>query len=343
MSMAKAGNPGRIRASVLRPLVELLDRKSCNTDTLLAQHGLRRAELADPYSAVPLDSFVEFFEMAAVRLKDLALGLRLGEKIHAADLGPIGVLFSVAPDLLTAFTRFSEYLGALQSKTQVGLSQTDGMPAWLYRIEDSSIWPRVQDAEFSLSAACRLVRTLSGENWRPIEVHFEHNEPRDRTLHDKIFRTVLRFRQPANRLFFSAEELKRPLRSFDPGLMDILQRHINELISKPLSEETLIDSVKRLIALKMGIEKVTVTSLCRELGVSQRTLQRRLEASGTSLRQLLREYRKDLAELTISGRRIPQSDVAQMLGYSDSTVFWRAFKSWNDQSPSAYRKAKSGG
>jgi AraC-like DNA-binding protein len=93
----------------------------------------------------------------------------------------------------------------------------------------------------------------------------------------------------------------------------------------------------------MGIEKVTVTSLCRELGVSQRTLQRRLEASGTSLRQLLREYRKDLAELTISGRRIPQSDVAQMLGYSDSTVFWRAFKSWNDQSPSAYRKAKSGG
>jgi AraC-like DNA-binding protein len=91
----------------------------------------------------------------------------------------------------------------------------------------------------------------------------------------------------------------------------------------------------------LGQNKITVEQLAAGLGLSPRTLQRRLGASNTSLRELLREHRQAMADLHVGSGQRSQASIAEALGYSDGTAFWRAFKSWTNTTPTAYRRQKS--
>jgi AraC-like DNA-binding protein len=327
-----------IRASVLNSLVRTLDREGGSTDLLLTEHGLVRAYLDDPYALVPLGRYVALYERAAQVLGDPGLGLRLGIGVRPSDLGPLGLLFTAAPTLGSAFARLTQFLLALQSATHVGLQHNLDFTSWTYRIADPDIWPRVQDAEFSLAAACQLARGLVGTNWRPLEVHFEHDEPRNRAALDRYFQAPLRFRQQANRLLVAATDIDRAIRKEDRELTRILERHIGDLVAGQPNQAALTDRVRDLISVYLGQERVTIEKLAQDLGLSRRTLQRELGREGTSVRQLLHEYRLSFARQRIKEGRLANTALAHALGFADETVFWRAFKSWTGMTPTAHRR-----
>jgi AraC-like DNA-binding protein len=327
-----------IRASVLNPLVHLLDERGQPTGDLLDAHGMSRARLADPYEAISLARYVAIFEAAAAALDDPAIGITLGRTVRPADLGPLGLLFTAAPTRRAALSRFSDLLAALQGGTQTALERKGDVTVWIYRIDDSAIWPRRQDAEFSLAAICSLLKSAAGSPLLPLEIHFEHGEPASGAGYEEFGRAALRFGQPANRLIFANDDLDRPIASADRALTAMLERHIRDLTAEPEPATDVVGSVERLISLDLGREPITVERLSATLGVAPRTLQRRLSEAGTSVRRLLREHRQTTAQLQIRSTRRSQSEIAEALGYSDGTAFWRAFKSWTDRSPSAYRK-----
>jgi AraC-like DNA-binding protein len=151
----------------------------------------------------------------------------------------------------------------------------------------------------------------------------------------------LRFGQPANRLIFADAPLDRAHGAADPGLAMVLERHIAELMQDPEEADDLVRSARRMIGAALGREKVTIEGMAAALGLSPRTLQRRLGSAGTSLRQLLREHRQAMADLHVGSGQRSQASIAEALGYSDGTAFWRAFKSWTNTTPSLYRKQKS--
>jgi AraC-like DNA-binding protein len=328
-----------IRASVLGPLLRSLDGIG-QTDTLLATHGMSRMQLADPYAPIPLARYVALFEAAALALSDPAIGLKLGLAVRPADLGPLGLLFTAAPTPRAAVARFSELLAALQGGSQAALQRKGEFTAWTYRIDDSSIWPRRQDSEFSAAAIYGLLRATAGPNLQVSEVQFEHDAPASTAIHQRIFNATIRFGQPANRLIFANAELDRKLPSADPGLALVLERHVADLMRQP-EEEDLVQTVRRCIGTQLGEQKITIETLAAGLGLSPRTLQRRLGAAGTSVRQLLREHRLAMADLRMRSSSLSQSAIAEALGYADGTAFWRAFKSWTNTTPSAHRKQKS--
>jgi len=337
--MPKSPVTAIIRASVLGPLLRSLDGIG-QTDALLAAHGISRAELADPYAPIPLASYVALFETAALAIGDPAIGLKLGLAVRPADLGPLGLLFTAAPTPRAALARFSELLAALQGGTQAALQRKGEFTAWTYRIDDSGIWPRRQDSEFSTAAICSLLHAIAGPGLRATEVQFEHDAPAGISMHKRIFNASLRFGQPANRLIFANADLDRKLPSADPGLALVLERHVADLMRQP-EEEDLVQGVRRLIGTQLGEQKITIETLAAGLGLSPRTLQRRLGAAGTSVRQLLREQRLTMADLRMKSSSLPQSAIAEALGYADGTAFWRAFKSWTNTTPSNYRKRKT--
>lgn len=329
-----------IRASVLGPLLRSLDGIG-QTDRLLSAHGLSRAQLADPYAAIPLARYVALFETAALALGDPLLGLKLGLAVRPADLGPLGLLFTAAPTPRAALSRFSELLAALQGGSQAALQRKGEFTAWTYRIDDSAIWPRRQDSEFSTAAIQGLLRAIAGPALRATEVQFEHDAPVSTSMHQRIFNATVRFGQPANRLIFANAALDRKLPSADPGLALVLERHVADLMREPEADENLVQAVRRLISAQLGQEKITIETLAAGLGLSPRTLQRRLGEAGTSVRQLLREHRLAMADLRMNSSSLSQSAIAEALGYADGTAFWRAFKSWTSTTPSAHRKRKA--
>ncbi|WP_042474525.1 helix-turn-helix transcriptional regulator, partial [Rhizobium rhizogenes] len=196
------------------------------------------------------------------------------------------------------------------------------------------LWPRHQDTEYSLAASCQLVRSSFSASWRPVEIHFEHAAPRDREPLQRIFRAPLLFSQSSNRIVMLKTDADRHYRNEDRDLTAILERHIGDLSSGNVDQDSVRDQVLSVIAIYLGHKPITIAAVAAELKLSVRTLQRRLSDENTSVRALVREYRAGIAQLYLRAGTSGYSRLADTLGYADSTVFWRAFKGWTGLSPS---------
>lgn len=317
-----------IRASVLIPIIDQIEKTGLRIEPLLARHGIVRSQISDPYAMVPISRYIEFFEDAAKSSGSPLMGALMGTGITPGDLGPTGVLFSISPNIREAIHRLTRYLSAIQGATSTGLQEFDGDYVWSYQISSPALWPRRQDSEFTLSVCCQLIRLCFSRNWHPLEVQFEHPEPPDTAGLAKIFRAPLKFGQSSNRLVISRTDAQKIYRSEDPALVAVLEHHIAELAALSSAPQSLPERVRALIGANLGYRKIRIADVAKDLGIAPRTLQRRLMEEGTSLREIVEDYRRELAEKQIRAR-VNKRKIADTLGYADSTVFWRARQRWS--------------
>ncbi|GAC1046333.1 AraC family transcriptional regulator [Rhizobium sp. No.120] len=317
-----------IRASVLTSIIEQMEKAGLRVEPLMHRHGIVRHQISDPYAMVPISRYIALFEDAANTSGSAHMGALMGSNIAPGDLGPTGVLLSVSPTIRHALHRLTRYISAIQGATTTGLQEFDGNYIWSYQISSPALWPRRQDSEFTLSASCQLIRLCFSRNWRPLEVQFEHPEPQHAGELARIFRAPLKFGQPSNRLVISRADAQKIYRSEDAALVAVLEHHIAELATRSTGPQSLPSRVRALIAANLGYRKITILDVAKDLGMAPRTLQRRLMREGSSLRELIEDYRRELADKQMQAK-LNKKKIADALGYADSTVFWRARKRWS--------------
>ena len=339
--MTRGEDQPTIRANLLASLAAELIRRGADADSLLATHIEGRTLGRDPYQETPLHAYVALFEAAAEAVGDPLLGARMGARFQPEELGPLGVVFVAAPSLRAALGRLVFFLRAWQGGTSAALEVGRDGAEWSYRIDDDSLWPRRQDAEFTLSATCGFIRALLGAGWAPVEVHFEHARPSDRGVQralEAVFRCPVVFDQGLNRIVIDGRDLDRPAHSARQALAPYLEQHLRDLMGPTSRSRRCTEQVSRVIAQRMGRKPTDVASLALELGLSRRTLQRRLKQEGNTLRELIRSHRLKLAEPALERGGEPIGSIASQVGYADPTVFSRAFRSWRGSSPRAHRQ-----
>jgi AraC-like DNA-binding protein len=328
-----------IRVSSLLPVVRELERRRLPVEAILARHLMNRDELGNPYAEVPLARYVALLESAAEFAGDPGFGATVGTAFRPIALGPVGLLFSASSTLRRGLERLVHTLATWQDGTSIGLHDEDGALVWTYRVEDPLIWPRRQDSEYTLAATVTIAREAFGSAARLVEAQVEHPEPADPGPLARILGLRPAYAQPTNRLIFDLREADRRQRSEDPEMMAMLGRHLDDLRT-PAGEGGLLAQVRALIGLHLGHRTISVPMVARELGVSARTLQRRLADEGTSLRALLLQVRVDLGRVHLRDGRTSNAEIARALGYTDSTAFWRAFKASTGAAPSEFRRPR---
>jgi AraC-like DNA-binding protein len=317
------------RAGQLGPLIRALDAAGADCEGLLKHHRLSRRMLSDPYEILPVTTFVEIFEEAAQRLREPALGLRLGRDLHVSELGPAGLVFTSSSTLQVAMRKFSRAIESWQSSASMDLLVKHDISLWVYQISDSNIWPRVQDAEFSLSAMCNMIRLVRGPTWNPVEVLFEHAAPADLKPYKRMFRCAVRFGQQTNALLLSLKDLDVPIKTADMHMAAMMERHAADLIAREAMPHSLVDQVKALVSRRLAREKLLVDDIAKDLGLSHRSLQRHLADAGTSVRDIVREVRQECVETLAGNDGMSRAALARALGYADSSVLWRATQTWS--------------
>ncbi len=344
--MTRTTKTPTIRANLLASLVADLLRQGADADGLLRSHIEGVEPCRDPYREVPLDRYVAFFEAAAELTGDRLFGARIGARFKPEDLGPLGVIFVAAPSLRAALNRLGFFLRAWQGGTSAELQVGRDVAEWAYRIDDPELWPRRQDAEFTLSATCGFIRALLGPGWAPIEIHFEHSAApalgsREQRALAAIFRAPVLFDQGLNRVVIDPRDLDRRVSNPRQAIAPYLEQHLRDLMGASGEDHSCTDQVGRLIARRMGRQPLDLASLAGELGLSRRTLQRRLKEEGACLRALVRAHRLRLAEPALGAGPAPVNAIAGLVGYADPTAFTRAFKAWRGVSPRTYRQLGS--
>ncbi|HEY6925959.1 MAG TPA: AraC family transcriptional regulator [Steroidobacteraceae bacterium] len=341
--MTKTASTASIRANVLAGIVQVLRQQGTAVDSLLTKHIGSLDLFADPYEQIPLAAFVGFLEDAAQLAGEAALGAKLGGQSQPEDFGPIGLMFLTAPSLRIAFDHLRTFYSVWQGATRVELDTHCEMPECIYQILEPDIWPRRQDAEFSLAAICTAIRALLGPRWSPVEVHFEHERSPHHTREtesalQRVFRAPVVFGQSVNRLILDPEDLVRPVARRGVALMPYLERHLKDLMrTEDITLDSCTSQVSHVISKRLGRSTIDLQTIAAELGLSARTLQRRLAEEGTSIRNIVRRHRSQVVERLLKDSKAKITVIAHDLGYSDATAFSRAFKNWRGESPRDHR------
>lgn len=293
--------------------------------------------LEDPDSRMPFAQLVALYEKAAELTGDHNFGLHIGESVDLSAFDVVGYCALNSPTLGAAFARVARYHSIWTDGALFTLETADDTSAIVYRYSDPSILEHRQDSEMTLATVTTLCRNIATPDFTPATVEFQHAAPADLSEHRRLFNCPVKFGAPANRLFFPRSFLSMPIAKADASLCALLDRHAEELLTKYPPRDLLIDRVRTVIADEFRGGEPSLERIADHLGLTPRTLQRKLQELGTSYNDVLDQMRRQLAMRYLREPQMAICEVAYLLGFSESSSFHRAFKRWTGLTPKEFR------
>jgi AraC-like DNA-binding protein len=246
-----------------------------------------------------------------------------------------------AKTLGTAFRRLTEYFPLIQDATSLKLEVEEQWASLNYKILDPDIWPRHEDAMYSLGIYAVLIKTAAPEAWGQVELSVESEPDAVKGDLSHIVHANVVYGAQANALRFPTAILNCALNVAPP----VDARHLADMsraLTKKRRATPMSERVRQMIFAEISDGSVSQEYVARELGVSSRTLRRKLATEGESYQSLLDECRMRVAALEFRTRDILSlSEMALKLGYSEHSTFSRAFARWAGVPPQEYRRAVS--
>ena len=193
--------------------------------------------------------------------------------------------------------------------------------------------------DLSITLACNIMRALCNSNWNPTQVLLSRSQPCDLAPYRLFFRAPLRFGAEVNAVVFPTSWLSHKVPSGDPLLHKHLEKEANELHSR--NPANLTGELRMVLNRCLEAGKVSAGNCARQLGIKERTLNRRLQAEGTSFQKEIGLIRYSLSQQLLSETNVPVREIATLLGYAESSVFCRAFKRWSGITPMQWRSRNS--
>jgi AraC-like DNA-binding protein len=307
---------------------------------LLADVGIDPAVLDDAGALLPLQPIADIYERAAVRIGDDAFGLHVGEKARPVLRDVFDYAVMSRPTIAAAFEELSPLLQVLYPEAEIKLVVRKSTAGFSYRMAPGEARAQRHRCEALVTTVKKIAETAVGTiDPPPISVSFQHAEPRDTSEHRRIFRSPVRFDCPASEILFVSQILEAPVASADPNLRAVLDRHARELLARLPRSARFGDKVRRsLVSAFTRTGPPALSQLARAMGVSERTLQRRLGEEGTTVQLLTEDVRHELSLEYLRDRSLSVGEVADRLGYSSLAAFSRAFRRWRGVSPAAHRR-----
>lgn len=273
----------------------------------------------------------DMLEAARSRLKDPLIALHLAQTVRTRHLGVLGAVLLACESLGAALQRYEHYQRLIFDVVPMSTHPVaDGVelrwdlqqydPGWLVN-------------EVGLAVVAQFIGVLAQGPAFPRSVSFPHAPPSDLRPYEKHFGCAVLFDQEGAAITLEDDLLALPMKTRDPGLITLLEKHADEQLSKLPQEDDFVELVRREIGRLIASGASDVCVVAESLHCSTRTLQRRLNTAGTNYRQELNIVRHELARSYLQDPGLKVVDVASLVGYSEHSAFTRAYKEWTGKAP----------
>ena len=327
-----------IQANALQRVIEGITAAGVDPEELLSALDIDDKQIADPDARIPLRTYVNFFEEAAERIGDDCFGLRLGGNSDPTMFDVLGYAIMSSSTLEEALCTVCRYIRVRNDGASARLTVVGDNVRLSFQLTDTKVSPSRQLMEDIGALLFQMIRTITGTPWHPREVRFKHPAPADTREHEALFGCPVSFGTETNELVFDSETLERKLVTADKSLKKIMVRVIEKALSES-APDSFLETVERLVIDRLPHGNVSVTDVAKKLGMSGRTLQRRLAQRSMSYHQLIDRIRRRIALGHLNQHRLPLSEIAFLLGYTESSAFSRAFTHWTGITPGKYRQS----
>lgn len=289
-----------------------------------------------PGSFLPLGTVSEILDRAVAITGCEIIGLELGRGHDHRVLGVLGELMSCCDTLGSALGTF----------VNLQIANSTAAAAYLHPLGEDYAFgfgvyaPGVVSSQFydvCAAVACNLVSSLTGGSVVPLEIIMSRPAPPHLEPYRGILRCPLRFDESHSCMILPGRAMRHRLVTANP----VRRAQATEQIQQKLARQPLsaTDRVRHALRSMLFAGTPALTSVARYIGVHPRTLERQLQRESTTFEALREQVRMAVAQELLARTALNVSDVAAALGYGSLTVFGRAFRRKNGQSPSHWRHA----
>jgi len=306
--------------------------------------GLMRSVGMDPDSPVDpkyMISDIEYYDflerLAAVEKNPTTIPLRAGAAMRCDDYGAFGLAYKSATTLRGSYDRAERYALVLTNVSTYTLElASEGGYEHLHREGERRLGMRLSN-EATIASMASISREVSAKPFTPLAVYFKHDPPDSIAEHEAYFGCPVYFGTDRDALLVSYDTLNTPNQLGDKSISMFFDSHLEAEVSKVKEEHTLEHQVRGEISRALSEGVPGISDVATSLGMSGRTLQRRLADHGYTFQVLVDESRRQLAERLLQQTDYSLAEVAFMTGYSEQSAFTRAFKRWAGQTPRSFR------
>jgi AraC-like DNA-binding protein len=306
---------------------------------LLAQAGLTTAQIEDPDSRFPARSQIKLLQLAADALGDDLLGFHLGRDSDLREAGLLYYVLASSNTLGESLQRADRY----STLNNEGIAlHIRGEPAVSIAFEYVGIDRRSDrhQIEYLLTGVIRICRQLTDRDLRPRRVRMVHPRSEGAEQLNAFLGCEVAFGSDADEIVFSENVAELPVVSGDPYLNSLLVKFCEEALSERLAARSSFRrDIEDTIAVLLPHGRAHVDQVAAQLGMSRRTLGRRLAAEGLTFAGVLAELRVDIAKRELREGSLAISQIAWQLGYREVSAFTHAFKRWTGKTPREVRAA----
>ena len=332
-----------ISFSFVYRLLNYAKSRGIDSETLIKNAGVDLTDFNLYDNQISVSYYFDILNEALLMTKDPHFGLHMGEFFEWRDLSNLcyiknlGYIMSCCRDLGEAMEKASDYLsfigGPFASKIVPAGNQTE-IVFQTKHADRPHIGHLIDE---TLSSFVKIVKSITNKIVKLKEVKISYETADDSREYKRIFSCPVLFNQATTALVFHSRDLAVPIVGENTRLFPIPGN------SSKTAYET-IDGMKEyskkisfLLFAQLKKGSPCIRQIAKELGLSVRCLQMKLNKEGETFSQIVKNVRKDLAKTYLIERDYTIDEITYLLGFSDPSVFHRAFKSWTGLTPGKFR------
>jgi AraC-like DNA-binding protein len=316
----------------VKGIAKALELEGLDLAALFTEASLNLAALDDPDARFASDSVSLLWRLAVARSGNPTLGLARSQIVSPATFDVVAYTMMSAPNLLNVLERLVRYVSIVNDAARMTADEDPEGVRLVLRISVSQQSVPWQRYVFDLMTFLSFCRWLTIRDLRPIAMELALPPTAEIEPYRDAFRCPLRFDAPANALLWSRSDLSLPMPTAHRLLDEMHQRIAEEYLQRVTSSSTK-HRVRAILVRHISDGEPSRAKVAKAIGMSERTLHRRLGAEGTSFQDVLDDTRRELAEQYLSRGDLSLADTTYLLGFNDQSSFFRAYRRWFGTSP----------
>ncbi|MDE4133878.1 AraC family transcriptional regulator ligand-binding domain-containing protein [Phaeobacter sp. QD34_3] len=269
---------------------------------------------------------------------DLSLMRTYSALIKMDDLGVLGLAIKTAPDLRAALSVIQRYFALVTDNVAYRFEETETQ-ASLSIEEQIGVHPALQFRnECALASFAHNMRNLTQDELQFDHVAFRHPCHGKPAAYADLFGCEVRFDAGRDALVMPLAALDQPIRLGDNAVSSFLVTHLDEQIDQLQRTPSLVKELLQRVTKVLHHGLPQASEIAAAMGMSERTLYRRLAEEGLTYREILQQAQTQLAHELLTSSDRPIAEIAFLTGFAEQSAFSRAFKRWVGRAPAQYRQ-----
>ncbi|NHO64219.1 AraC family transcriptional regulator [Aestuariicella hydrocarbonica] len=317
-----------------------LESYGIDSREFLSARGINAEQASDPRQRLSIRTMNQLVDDAVKETADPCFGLKAGSLVTPNALSALGMVLWSACSIKEQLQRFIRYLHVVGDFSDMEIQESDGV-----LVSVTTFYPGAGGksliSDYGQDAVCAVLhtlrRTLYKRDFSPLKMELTRATPENPKAYEAFFGCPVFFEQPRIRIDIRMEDALAPIPGGSAYLAKASERMLDEYLLQLKMNDDIVGQLRQALTVMLPQGNATMDKVSEQLHLSKRTFHRKLDELGTSFREQLEQFRRELAFRYIAEDELTFGDISFLLGFSSSSNFTRAFKRWTGKTPQEYR------